>query len=124
LPAGRALAGAGTAGGGTAPVAPAAVDAGPGGCGLRGLGPGRDRRAPVELRPGADHRGPAARPAARGGVAVLRRGTGVRGARVRGGPEGAQAVSYTVAAALGVLGALGLDLFVLGTRLVAGRVFW
>jgi len=33
-------------------------------------------------------------------------------------------VSYTVAAALGVLGALGLDLFVLGTRLVAGRVFW
>jgi lycopene cyclase domain-containing protein len=33
-------------------------------------------------------------------------------------------VSYTVAAALGVLGALGLDLFVLRTRLVAGRVFW
>lgn len=33
-------------------------------------------------------------------------------------------MSYTVAAALGVLGALALDVFVLGTRLVAGRVFW
>jgi lycopene cyclase domain-containing protein len=33
-------------------------------------------------------------------------------------------VTYTVAAALGVLGALTLDLFVLRTRLVAGRVWW
>jgi lycopene cyclase domain-containing protein len=33
-------------------------------------------------------------------------------------------VTYTVAAALGVAGALGLDLLVLRTRLVAGRVFW
>jgi len=33
-------------------------------------------------------------------------------------------VSYTVTAALGVLGALVLDLLVLRTRLVAGRVFW
>lgn len=33
-------------------------------------------------------------------------------------------MTYTVAAGLGVLGALGLDLFVLRTRLVAGRVFW
>ena len=33
-------------------------------------------------------------------------------------------MTYTVAAALGVLGALGLDLLVLRTRLVAGRVFW
>ena len=33
-------------------------------------------------------------------------------------------MSYTVAAALGVLGALTLDLFVLRTRLVAGRVWW
>jgi lycopene cyclase domain-containing protein len=33
-------------------------------------------------------------------------------------------VTYTVAAGLGVLGALGLDLFVLRTRLVAGPVFW
>jgi lycopene cyclase domain-containing protein len=33
-------------------------------------------------------------------------------------------VTYTVAAALGVLGALAVDLLVLRTRLVAGRVFW
>jgi lycopene cyclase domain-containing protein len=33
-------------------------------------------------------------------------------------------VTYTVAAALGVLGALALDLAVLRTRLVAGRTFW
>jgi lycopene cyclase domain-containing protein len=33
-------------------------------------------------------------------------------------------VTYTVAAALGVLGALAVDLFVLRTRLVAGAVFW
>ena len=33
-------------------------------------------------------------------------------------------MTYTVAAALGVSGALGLDLLVLRTRLVAGRVFW
>ena len=33
-------------------------------------------------------------------------------------------MSYTVTAALGVLGALVLDLLVLRTRLVAGRVFW
>jgi lycopene cyclase domain-containing protein len=33
-------------------------------------------------------------------------------------------VSYTAAAALGVVLALGLDLFVLRTRLVLGRVFW
>jgi lycopene cyclase domain-containing protein len=33
-------------------------------------------------------------------------------------------VSYTLAAALGVAGALLLDLVVLGTRLVTGRVFW
>ena len=33
-------------------------------------------------------------------------------------------MTYTVAAALGVLGALGLDLLVLRTRLVAGPVFW
>jgi lycopene cyclase domain-containing protein len=33
-------------------------------------------------------------------------------------------VSYTVAAVLGVLGALGLDLLLLRTRLVTGRVFW
>jgi lycopene cyclase domain-containing protein len=33
-------------------------------------------------------------------------------------------VTYTVAAVLGVLGALTLDLFGLRTRLVAGRVFW
>ena len=33
-------------------------------------------------------------------------------------------MSYTLAAALGVIGALGLDLIALRTRLVAGRVFW
>jgi lycopene cyclase domain-containing protein len=33
-------------------------------------------------------------------------------------------VTYTVAAALGVVGALALDLLVLRTRLVAGLVFW
>jgi lycopene cyclase domain-containing protein len=33
-------------------------------------------------------------------------------------------VTYTAAAALGVLGALLLDLVVLGTRVVAGRAFW
>jgi lycopene cyclase domain-containing protein len=33
-------------------------------------------------------------------------------------------VSYTVAAVVGVVGALLLDLVVLGTRLVLGRVFW
>jgi lycopene cyclase domain-containing protein len=33
-------------------------------------------------------------------------------------------VSYTVAAGLGVLAALVLDLFVLRTRLVTGRVWW
>jgi lycopene cyclase domain-containing protein len=33
-------------------------------------------------------------------------------------------VSYTVAVVLGVAGALGLDLLVLRTRLVAGRVWW
>ncbi len=33
-------------------------------------------------------------------------------------------MSYTVAAGLGVLGALAVDLFLLRTRLVAGRVFW
>lgn len=33
-------------------------------------------------------------------------------------------MSYTVAAGLGVVGALLLDLVVLGTRLVRGRVFW
>ena len=33
-------------------------------------------------------------------------------------------MSYTVAAGLAVLGALALDLLVLRTRLVAGRVFW
>jgi lycopene cyclase domain-containing protein len=33
-------------------------------------------------------------------------------------------VSYTVAAGVGVVGALLLDLVVLGTRLVLGRVFW
>jgi len=33
-------------------------------------------------------------------------------------------VTYSVAAALGVLGALVLDLLVLRTRLVAGRVWW
>jgi len=33
-------------------------------------------------------------------------------------------VTYTLAAALGVSGALLLDLVVLRTRLVAGRVFW
>lgn len=33
-------------------------------------------------------------------------------------------MTYTVAAALGVLGALLLDLLVLGTRLVGRRVFW
>src|SRR5437764_6236476 len=121
VPGGRGVAGAGAAGGRAAPVAPAAADAGTGGAGLRGLGPGRDRRTPVELRPGADRGGRPARPAAAGGAAVLRRGTGVRGARVRGGPEGTQAVSYTVAAGLAVLGALALDLLVLRTRLVAGR---
>jgi lycopene cyclase domain-containing protein len=34
------------------------------------------------------------------------------------------ALSYTVAAALGVAGSLLLDLFILRTRLVLGRVFW
>jgi lycopene cyclase domain-containing protein len=33
-------------------------------------------------------------------------------------------VTYTVAAASGVAGALLVDLFVLRTRLVLGRVFW
>jgi lycopene cyclase domain-containing protein len=33
-------------------------------------------------------------------------------------------VTYTAAAALGVVGALVLDLFVLRTRLVAGPVLW
>jgi lycopene cyclase domain-containing protein len=33
-------------------------------------------------------------------------------------------VSYTVAAGLGAVAAVLLDLFVLRTRLVAGRVFW
>jgi lycopene cyclase domain-containing protein len=33
-------------------------------------------------------------------------------------------VSYTVAALVGLAVALGLDLFVLRTRLVAGRVWW
>ena len=33
-------------------------------------------------------------------------------------------MSYTVAAVLGVVGAVLLDLVVLGTRLVLGRVFW
>lgn len=33
-------------------------------------------------------------------------------------------MSYTTTAVLGVLAALLLDLVVLGTRLVAGRVFW
>ena len=33
-------------------------------------------------------------------------------------------MTYTVAAAFGVLGALAVDLFALRTRLVAGRVFW
>jgi lycopene cyclase domain-containing protein len=33
-------------------------------------------------------------------------------------------VTYTVAAALGVAGALVLDLLILRTRLVAGRVWW
>jgi len=33
-------------------------------------------------------------------------------------------VTYTVAAALGVVGALLLDLAILRTRLVAGLVFW
>jgi lycopene cyclase domain-containing protein len=33
-------------------------------------------------------------------------------------------VSYTAAAALGVLAAAALDLFVLRTRLVLGRIFW
>ena len=33
-------------------------------------------------------------------------------------------MSYTVAAALGVAAALVLDLAILRTRLVAGRVFW
>jgi lycopene cyclase domain-containing protein len=33
-------------------------------------------------------------------------------------------VTYTVAAGLGVAGALLLDLAILRTRLVAGRIFW
>jgi lycopene cyclase domain-containing protein len=33
-------------------------------------------------------------------------------------------VTYTIAAALGLAGALALDLAVLRTRLVLGRVFW
>jgi lycopene cyclase domain-containing protein len=33
-------------------------------------------------------------------------------------------VSYTAAAALGALAAVALDLFVLRTRLVLGRIFW
>ena len=33
-------------------------------------------------------------------------------------------MTYTVAAALGVAGALVLDLLILRTRLVAGRVWW
>ena len=33
-------------------------------------------------------------------------------------------MTYTVAALLGVLGAVVVDLFVLRTRLVLGRVFW
>jgi len=33
-------------------------------------------------------------------------------------------MTYTVAASLGVLGAVVLDVFVLRTRLVLGRVFW
>ncbi len=33
-------------------------------------------------------------------------------------------MTYTVAAGLGVLGALVVDLLVLRTRVVAGRVFW
>jgi lycopene cyclase domain-containing protein len=33
-------------------------------------------------------------------------------------------VSYTVAVAFGMAGALGLDLLVLRTRLVLGRAFW
>lgn len=33
-------------------------------------------------------------------------------------------MSYTAAAALGVAGAVGLDLLVLRTRLLARRVFW
>jgi lycopene cyclase domain-containing protein len=37
---------------------------------------------------------------------------------------GGPAVSYTVAALLGMAGALAVDLFVVRTRLVLGRVFW
>jgi lycopene cyclase domain-containing protein len=33
-------------------------------------------------------------------------------------------VTYTLTAALGVLGALAVDVLLLRTRLVAGRVFW
>jgi lycopene cyclase domain-containing protein len=33
-------------------------------------------------------------------------------------------MTYTVAVAIGVIGALGLDLALLRTRLVLGRVFW
>ncbi len=33
-------------------------------------------------------------------------------------------MSYTAAAALGLAGALLLDLAILGTRLILGRVFW
>jgi lycopene cyclase domain-containing protein len=36
----------------------------------------------------------------------------------------AVAVTYTVAAALGVVGAVALDLVVLRTRLLGGLVFW
>src|SRR5262245_30358971 len=118
MPGRSRVAGAGAAGGGAAPVAPPAAHPRARGGDLRGLGPRRDRRAPLALRPGADHRRTAARRAAAGGVAVLHRGTGLRDPRVRGGPATTEAMTYTVAVVVGVLGALLLDLVLLGTRLV------
>src|SRR4029453_3614838 len=61
--------------------------------------------------------------------AVLRRRPGLRGAGLRGGTgcaaaAGGRRMTYTVAALLGVAGALAVDLFVLRTRLVTRAVFW
>src|SRR5262245_54816236 len=103
------------------------------GRGLRRLGYRRHRRPSLVVRRRAGHWFPAAGPPASGGTALLSRGTDLRDIRLRGGAEGhrlagsrrrAPTVSYTIAALLGLVGAVGLDVGVLRTRLVLSRIFW
>src|SRR5687768_6183250 len=129
MPGGGAVAGAAPAGERVPPVAAPAADAAAGGGGLCAVGRRRDRGRALELRPGPDHRRPAARRPAPGRGAVLCGRPDLRHPRLRGGPRrpaqtGGRRMTYTVAALLGVAAAAAVDLFVVRTRLLTRAVFW